>query len=233
MDYVTVLLVDDNTDLLRLLRRRFERDGYEVVAVEDGRQALLALSRQVPDVAILDLVMPGMSGFELAEEIKKRGDVPIIFLTAVDEAATRIEGIREYAEDYVVKPFDYEELLVRMQRILRRTAGLTSLHEPLVAVDAALSLDFGRAEAHVPDGVVKLSVTEAKLLYHLVRHAGHTVPLETLVSKIWGYADERGPEALRVAIYRLRRKIEPEPRKPRYVLTDRDVGYRFVQFKDW
>ena len=122
MDYVTVLLVDDNTDLLRLLRRRFERDGYEVVAVDDGRQALLALSRQVPDVAILDLVMPGMSGFELAEEIKKRGDVPIIFLTAVDEAATRIEGIREYAEDYVVKPFDYEELLVRMQRILRRTA---------------------------------------------------------------------------------------------------------------
>jgi DNA-binding response OmpR family regulator len=232
VDYVTILLVDDNIDLLRLLQRRFERDGFEVIAAEDGRQALLALSRQVPDVAILDLVMPGMSGFEVADEIKKKGDVPIIFLTAVDEASMRIEGIREYAEDYVVKPFDYQELLVRLQRILRRTAGLTSLREPLVVVDEGLSLDFGRAEAHGPDGVVKLSVTEAKLLYHFVRHSGQTVPLETLVSRIWGYADDRGPEALRVAIYRLRRKIEPEPSNPRYILTDRDVGYRFVSLSD-
>ena len=232
MEYETLLLVDDNRDLLRLLQRRLEHDGYQVVATEDGRQALLALERQIPDLAILDLVMPGMDGFELAAEIKKRGDVPIIFLTAVGEVKTRVEGIRSYAEDYIVKPFDYQELLARVQRVLRRTAGQTSLREPLVVVDDDLSLDFGRAEAHTSQGVIKLSVTEAKLLYHLVRHAGHTVPLNTLVARIWGYADETGPEALRVAIYRLRRKLEPDPKKPRYILTDREVGYRFVALQD-
>jgi DNA-binding response OmpR family regulator len=196
--------------------------------VESGRQALLALERQIPDLAILDLLMPEMDGFEVAAEIKKRGDVPIIFLSAVSETQKRIEGIRQYAEDYLVKPFDYQELLARVQRVLRRTAGSAAIREPLVVVDENLSLDFGRAEAHTPDGIVKLSVTESKLLYHLVRHAGQTVPLHTLVARIWGYADESGPEALRVAIYRLRRKLEPDPRKPRYILTEREVGYRFT-----
>jgi DNA-binding response OmpR family regulator len=228
MEYVTILFVDDNVDLLHLLRRRLERDGYEVVPVESGRQALLALERQIPDLAILDLLMPEMDGFELAAEIKKRGDVPIIFLSAVAETQKRIEGIRQYAEDYIVKPFDYEELLARVQRVLRRTAGSAGMREPLVVIDKDLSLDFGRAEAHTPDGIVKLSVTEAKLLYHLVRHAGQTVPLNALVARIWGYADESGPEALRVAIYRLRRKLEPDPRNPRYILTERELGYRFT-----
>jgi len=231
VSYVTLLLVDDNVDLLRLLKRRLEADGYEVIAVESGRQALIALERQVPDLAILDLLMPEMNGFELAREIKKRGDVPILFLTAVGETQNRIKGIREYAEDYVVKPFNYQELLARVQRILRRTAGSTTIREALIVVDKDLSLDFGRAEAHTGDGVVKLSVTEAKLLYHLVRRAGQSVPLGVLVAKIWGYADETGPEALRVAVYRLRRKLEPDPRNPRYILTDREIGYRFANFK--
>ena len=231
MSYVTLLLVDDNLDLLRLLKRRLEVDGYEVVAVEGGRQALIVLERQVPDLAILDVLMPEMNGFELAREIKKRGDVPILFLTAVGETQNRIKGIREYAEDYIVKPFDYHELLARVQRILRRTAGSTTIREALIVVDKDLSLDFGRAEAHTVDGVVMLSVTEARLLYHLVRRAGQTVPLGVLVAKIWGYADETGPEALRVAIYRLRRKLEPKPRNPRYILTDREIGYHFVNFE--
>jgi DNA-binding response OmpR family regulator len=228
MDYVTLLLVDDNVDLLRLLKRRLESDGYEVIAVEGGAQALLAMERRMPDLAILDLLMPGMDGFQLAAGIKKRGDIPIIFLTAVAEVEKRIEGIRQYAEDYIVKPFEYQELLVRVQRVLSRTAGSTNMHEPLIVVDEGLTLDFGRAEAHTSAGIVKLSVTESKLLYHLVRNAGHTVPLNTLVAKIWGYAEETGPEALRVAIYRLRRKLEPDPRKPCYILTDREVGYRFI-----
>jgi DNA-binding response OmpR family regulator len=232
MEYVKVLLVDDSVDLLRLLQRRLESDGYDVVAVESGRQALLAMERQIPDLAILDLLMPGMDGFELAAEIKKRGDVPIIFLTAVGEVEKRIEGIRDFAEDYIVKPFEYQELLVRVQRILRRIAGPVTVHEPLIVVDGDLSLDLGRAEAHTPQGVQKLSVTEAKLLYHLVRHAGQTVPLRTLVARIWGYADDTGPEALRVAIYRLRRKLEPDPRNPRYILTEREAGYRFVALSD-
>jgi two-component system KDP operon response regulator KdpE len=123
-----------------------------------------------------------------------------------------------------------EELLARVQRVLCRTAGATEIHEPLVVVDENLSLDLGRSEAHTLAGVVKLSATEAKLLYHLVRNAGQTLPVATLVAKIWGYADETGPEALRVAIYRLRRKLEPDPPHPRYLLTERDIGYRFVQF---
>jgi DNA-binding response OmpR family regulator len=230
MDYVTLLLVDDDLDLLRLLRRRLERDGFEVMAVEGGRQALLALERRFPDLAIVDILMPDMDGFQFAAEIKKRGDIPLIFLTSVGETRTRIEGIRRYAEDYVVKPFDYQELLARVQRILRRTAGPRAIHEPLVVVDEGLSIDFHRSEAHTASGTVKLSVTEAKLLYHLVRNAGQTLPVGTLVAKIWGYADETGPETLRVAIYRLRRKLEPEPPKPCYILTDREVGYRFIAF---
>jgi DNA-binding response OmpR family regulator len=230
MDYVTLLLVDDDVDLLQLLKRRLENDGYEVLAVEGGRQALLVLQRRLPDLAIVDILMPGMDGFEFAAEFKKRGDIPIIFLSSVSETKTRIEGIRRYAEDYVVKPFDYRELLARVQRVLSRTAGPQAIREPLVVVDDYLSLDFARSEAHTPAGVVKLSITETKLLYHLVRHAGQTLPLGTLVARIWGYADETGPETLRVAIYRLRRKLEPEPSKPRYILTDREVGYCFIAF---
>jgi two-component system alkaline phosphatase synthesis response regulator PhoP len=228
MDYATILLVDDDVDLLRLLQERLEGDGFQVVAVEGGRQALLAMERWLPDLAIVDLMMPEMDGFQVAEEIKKRGDLPVIFLTSVTETRTRVEGIRRYAEDYVVKPFDYEELLARVQRVLRRTAGSAGIREPLIVVDEGLSLDLGRSEAHTPAGLVKLSVTEAKLLYLLVRHAGQTLPTGTLVARIWGYADETGPEALRVAIYRLRRKLEPDPRNPRYILTEREVGYRFV-----
>ncbi len=231
MDYVTVLLVDDDVDLLRLLQLRLVRDGYDVVAVEGGRQALIALERRLPDLAILDLLMPEMGGFELAEQIKRRMDLPIIFLTSVGDGETRIEGIRRYAEDYVNKPFEYEELLARMQRVLRRTAGASPIREPLVVVDNGLSLDFGTSKAHTSRGVVSLSATEAKLLYHLVRNAGQTLPVGTLVAKIWGYADEAGPDALRVAIFRLRRKIEPVPSKPRYVITVREVGYRFVDLK--
>jgi two-component system KDP operon response regulator KdpE len=230
MDYVTLLLVDDDVDLLRMLQRRLERDGYEVVAVEGGRQALLALQRRLPDLAIVDILMPEMDGFQLAAEIKKRGDIPLIFLSSVGESRTRIEAIRRFAEDYVVKPFDYRELLARVQRILRRTVGSMPIQDPLVIVDDDLSLDFGRSEAHTLAGTVRLSVTENKLLYHLVSNAGQTLPVGTLVARIWGYADETGPETLRVAIYRLRRKVEPKPSKPRYVLTDREVGYRFVAF---
>jgi two-component system, OmpR family, alkaline phosphatase synthesis response regulator PhoP len=231
MEYVTLLLVDDDSDLLCLLQRRLEQDGYDVIAVEGGRQALLALERHMPDLAVLDVLMPEMDGFQLAEQIKRRGDLPIIFLTSVAETRTRVEAIRRYAEDYVVKPFDYAELLARVQRVLRRTAGTTSIAEPLVVVDDGLSLNLSLGEAHTPAGTVKLSVTEAKLLYHLVRNAGQTLPVGTLVAKIWGYADEAGPEALRVAIHRLRRKLEPDPAHPRYILTERDLGYRFVAVK--
>jgi DNA-binding response OmpR family regulator len=213
-----------------MLRQRLERDGYEVMAVEGGRQALLALERRYPDLAIVDILMPDMDGFQVAAEIKKRGDIPLLFLSSVDEAQTRIDGIRRYAEDYVVKPFDYKELLARIQRILSRTAGPKTIHEPLVVVDEGLSIDFHRSEALTAAGVVKLSITETKLLYHLVRNAGQTLPVATLVARIWGYADETGPETLRVAIYRLRRKLEPEPSKPCYILTDREVGYRFIAF---
>ena len=120
-----------------------------------------------------------------------------------------------------------EELLARVQRVLCRTAGTVEIHEPLVVVDENLSLDFGHSEAHTPAGVVKLSATEAKLLYHLVHHAGQALPIGVLVAKMWGWNDESGPEALRVAIYRLRRKVEPNSKQPRYILTEPGVGYRF------
>jgi DNA-binding response OmpR family regulator len=228
MDYVTILLVDDDIDLLRMLERRLERDGYEIIAVEGGKQALMALARRIPDLAIVDIRMPGMDGFETAKAIKKRVDIPLVFLTSVADTRTKIEGIRQFADDYIVKPFDYQELLARLQRVLQRTAGLFPIREPLVVVDDGLSIDFGRSEAHMSGTVTKLSVTETKLLYHLVRNAGQTLPIGTLVAKIWGFADETGPETLRVAIYRLRRKLEPDPSSPRYVLTEREVGYRFV-----
>jgi DNA-binding response OmpR family regulator len=230
MDYATLLLVDDDVDLLRLLCRRLERDGYEVLATEGGRHALLALERRLPDLAVVDIRMPGMDGFQVAEQIKKRGDIPIIFLSSVGDTGTRVEGIRRYAEDYIVKPFDYQELLARIQRVLRRTRGPRAIHKPFVVVDENLSLDFGRGEAHTPGGVVKLSVTEARLLYHLVCHAGQTLPSSSLIGRVWGYAEDTGLETLRVAIYRLRRKIEPDPAEPRYVLTEREVGYQFLAF---
>jgi DNA-binding response OmpR family regulator len=107
MEYVTLLLVDDDSELLRLLRRRLEQDGYEVIAAEGGRQALAMLEHRFPDLAVIDLLMPEMDGFQLAEQIKKRGDLPILFLTSVGDIKSRVEAIRQYAEDYILKPFDY------------------------------------------------------------------------------------------------------------------------------
>jgi DNA-binding response OmpR family regulator len=231
MGRVTLLIVDDDADLLCILRRRLERDGYEVIAAESGKQALQALDKCLPDLALVDLLMPEMDGFALAEAIKRRGDLPIIFLSSVGDARARTEGIRRYAEDYLVKPYDYAELLARVQRVLRRTAGTAPLPSPQVVVDRDLSLDLALGVACTPAGTVRLSPIEVKLLYHLVRHAGQTLSVGTLVARMWDYGDESGPEALRVAIYRLRRKLEPDPTCPRYILTVRDAGYRFVELK--
>lgn len=222
-----ILLVDDDPNLLLVLRVNLENDGFAVITATDGSRVVEVVKEQPPDLAIIDLMMPGTHGFEVSERLQQYLDVPVIFLTGVDELQTKVAGIQRFAEDYVTKPFEYPELLARIYRVLRRTAGTTGSKASRIAVDDDLTIDFAKHQVHTPRGTENLSPTESKLLFYLVNNVGATVSSSSLISRVWSYNDEGGIESLRVNIHRLRRKIEKDPKQPQYILTVKDLGYKF------
>lgn len=222
-----LLMVDDDKDLLELLRIEFEAEGYEVSAFHDGLQALKHVRKSgLPHLALIDLKLPSMHGFDLAEKLKALGDVPIVFLTSISEPDTIVNGLRRYADDYVTKPFEVRELQARVQRILSRIADYSYAQAPVIEVDENLSVDFGNSRLLVRGRTVMLTPTEATLLHILVRNAGRVVPSATLLARVWPRA-EIYEDTLRVHMHRLRRKIEPDFHRPRYIFTERGTGYRF------
>lgn len=225
-----ILLVDDDRSLLLFLRVNLENDGFEVITSADGSHVLEIVRDRPPDLAIVDLMMPGIHGFEVSERLQRYLDIPVIFLTGVDEVKEKVAGIQRFAEDYVTKPFEYPELLARISRILRRTAGTTGNKASCVVVDDGLTVDFGRHQVLTPRGTENLSPTESRLLFHLINNAGTTLSSASLIARVWSYNDEGGTESLRVNIHRLRRKIEKDPKVPEYLVTVKDIGYKF---KPW
>ena len=226
-----VLVVDDEQRIRRFVRMNLELEGYEVIEAADGMEALDQVRERLPAVVLLDVAMPRLDGFEALQYIRQISDVPVIILTVKGEEEDRVRGLDLGADDYVTKPFSPRELASRIRAILRRVESASlETAEPL-PIDEDLSIDFSNREIIVNGERVKLRPTEYRLLYHLVQNAGWIVPHQTLVRKVWGpeYEDEK--RLLRLYITYLRKKIEPDPSNPRYILMERGVGYRFVDYR--
>ncbi len=222
-----ILVVDDDPAIRRLLKDKLEGAGYEVWTAAAGDQALEVIQRRgMPHLAIVDINMPGMNGLRFCDAVQQFSDLPVIMLSAVDEEETVVGSITRYAEDYVTKPFSPRELVARVQRVLRRIGDYSYTWDVETPVDDYLVVDVPHQRILAGGRPVALTPTETKLLYLLMRNAGHTVTTDFLLRRLWPM-EEVFEDTLRVHIHRLRQKIEPAPTRPRYVLTQRGVGYSF------
>lgn len=227
-DLQRILVVDDNTFTLRIVQHALEQAGFQALTAVSGRDALKLINRHgVPHLAIVDLHMPVMSGFEFCHAVREFTNMPIIMLTAVSTTETVVKGIEQYAEDYVLKPFNPTELVARVNRVLRRMGDYDYTLESTTRVDDRLMINFPNREALVNGTGVSLTPTESKLLYILVRNAGRIVTTEFLLKRIWPM-QEAQEDRLHVHVHRLRRKIEEKPDAPSYILSERGTGYRFA-----
>ena len=226
VDRYRLLLVDDDIQLLAYLGDRLQRDGYDVTTAKSGGEALAALDASWPDLGILDLMSPRMSGEELAAQIKKRADIPIIVLSAISAAESKVDLISRYAEDYLTKPFNHEELVARIRRVLGRLNERIPSQELVLGPD--LTLVLRRREAMVGGSIVGLSPTETRFLATLAANVGEPVTTERLLARVWSDADGADPAYVWVTVRRLRRKIEQDPDRPRYLVTEKGGGYRLV-----
>ena len=220
-----VLLVDDDLTLLSVVSRRVSRAGYEVRTATSGPAALKQLGGTWPALLVIDLMMPGMDGFELARRVKQLADLPIIVLSAVDASEAKVSALELYAEDYVTKPFDPDELVARIQRVLRRA----SVGNPQISLaDGDVEVDLATRRLTTPSGTQHLTPTEARLLQVLASAVDRVVPTEELLGRVWTDADGADPSYLWVTVRRLRRKLEADPDHPRHLITERGIGYRLV-----
>jgi DNA-binding response OmpR family regulator len=222
-----VLTVDDDPAILLVEERALSNAGFEVWSASSGEEGLRVLRRKgLPHLAVIDLLMPGMGGLALCRQIKEWSDVPLVILTSVDAKETLIDAIERFAEDYLVKPFDPRELVARANRVLRRIGDFGYVLDPVTPVDASLSVDFVHQRAILDGREVPLGPIESKLLYLLMKGAGRPQTNAHLLGRIWPN-QEVYEDTLRVHVHRLRRKIEPQPEIPRYVVTERGIGYSF------
>ncbi len=226
-----ILVVDDEERMVRFIRMNLEHDGFLVSEAFNGKQAIGKMRDVTPDLILLDVMMPDMDGFDVLETIREVTNVPVIMLTAKGEEDDRVRGLELGADDYVTKPFSPRELVSRVKAVLRRTEGATgSMHE-LIEVDDRLKIDFDRREIWLEGKLIKLRPTEYRLLFHLVQNAGWVVSHDQLLQKVWGYEYRDEPHYVRLYINYLRQKLEKDPATPKYILTERGVGYRFVDFR--
>lgn len=217
--------------MIRFIRMNLELEGYTVFEAADGVRALQQVRDALPDLVILDVMMPELDGFETLRALREFSSVPVIMLTARGEEDDRVRGLELGADDYVTKPFSPRELVSRVKAVLRRTEAPAPAEKGPVQIDDRLQIDFDRREVYVDRKLVKLRPTEFRLLYHLVSNAGWVVPHDQLLAKVWGYEYRDETHYLRLYINYLRQKLEADPAHPRYILTERGVGYRFVDFK--
>lgn len=219
-----LLLVDDDPTILRSLQVNLEADGFDVLTAANGAEALAWLERKLPDLMVVDLLLPDTHGFELCKKVKSYIDVPIIMLTAVGTEDSMVNGLQLYAEDYIVKPFSYRELLARITRVLKRTQDLLP-KEQVMVVDDDLHIDFARHTVRLGSQEVHLSPIESRLLTILARNVDRVVSSDVLMDQVW--PDGEGDlNRLWVNIERLRAKIEADPRRPQRLVTQRGAGYR-------
>jgi len=226
-----IMVVDDEERMVRFIRLNLEHDGFQVIEAFRGAQALDRLRSGLPDLILLDVMLPDLDGFEVLKMIREISSVPVIMLTAKGEEEDRVRGLELGADDYITKPFSPRELVSRVRAVLRRTETTSGSTHGVIEVDDRLKIDFDRREVWVDGKLVQLRPTEYRLLYHLVQNAGWVVTHDQILAKVWGYEYRDEPHYVRLYINYLRKKIEKDPANPKYILTERGVGYRFVDFR--
>lgn len=225
MDKNTILLIDDDETLLELLEDHFSASGWNVISANSGNTGLeIALSEQ-PDMIILDVMMPGMDGWQICERVRERSSVPIIMLTAKDQEMDKLRGFRLGVDDYVTKPFSFAELTARAGAVLMRVKR--QMPSSGVITSGTLSIDLDQRRVSRDEKNVELTPTEYRLLSVLVRYLGRPVPTETLLDEVWGAEFAREAEHVKHYIWALRKKLESDPGSPKHILTERGFGYRF------
>ena len=226
-----ILAVDDEQRMVRFIQLNLEQDGFQVITAYNGKEALEQVRTQLPDLILLDIMMPDINGFEVLRKIREVSNVPVIMLTAKGEEEDRIQGLELGADDYITKPFSPRELVSRIRAVLRRTKTFQEDQVDLIKVDDRLTIDFSRREVWLDGEKVDLRPTEYRLLYHLVQNAGWVNTHEQLLSKVWGFEYQDEPHYVRLYVNYLRKKLEEDPSNPKYILTERGVGYRFVDYR--
>jgi len=226
-----VLIVDDELRMRRFIRMNMELEGYQVIEAENGIRALDQIRQFTPDLVVMDVMMPEMDGFETLKLLREISTVPVILLTVRDDEEDITRGLGLGADDYITKPFSPRVLTSRVGAVLRRAHWPAPPPRTVLRIDERLSVDFNRHQVIVNGERIDLRPTEYRLLNHLIQNAGWVVPHDTLLAKVWGYEYRDETHYLRLYINYLRKKIEENPANPYYILTERGVGYRFIDFK--
>ena len=226
-----ILVVDDEPRMIRFIQMNLELEGYSVSQATNGFEALNKVKDELPDLVILDVMMHDMDGFETLRLLREVSAIPVIMLTVKADEEDKVKGLELGADDYMTKPFSPRELSSRVKAVLRRAELPSPVEKSGLKIDDYLQIDFDRRLVIAGGREIKLRPTEYRLLYHLVNNAGRIMPHDMLLAKAWGYEYREETHYLRLYITYLRQKIEPDPANPRYILTERGVGYRFVDFK--
>jgi len=217
--------------MARFIRLNLEHDGFIVEEAYNGMEAINRLRDVMPDLVMLDVMMPDIDGFEVLRMIREFSQVPVIMLTAKGEEDDKVKGLELGADDYVTKPFSPRELVVRAKAVIRRTEASGQSRHDVIEVDDRLKLDFDKREVWVEGELIKLRPTEYRLLFHLVQNAGWVQTYDQLLAKVWGYEYRDETHYVRLYINYLRQKLEENPSEPKYILTERGVGYRFIDYR--
>ncbi len=223
-----ILVVDDDAPSVKMISFLLREEGYEVITADNGLAALELIDREVPDLVVLDVMMPHLDGFEVCRRIRQRQNVPIIFLSAKGETVDKVTGLELGADDYLAKPFEPSELLARVKAVTRRVEALAGEDTQSLLAVGDLTLDPLTNEAIFADGrTVGLTPIEFRLLHCLMRNAGRILSHELLMSNVWGYDYEGYSNQIAVYVRRLRMKIEEDPEHPKLLTTVRGLGYKF------
>ncbi len=228
MGKTKILLIEDDPNINKLISDYMGAHGFEVTSFSDGPEAIEYVQmRGLPHIALIDLTLPTTHGFEISNKLKSMADVPIIFITATSDTDTVVQGLRKYAEDFIVKPFELRELEARIQVVLARMPSLDYASEPIIKIDDNLNIDFAHNRIVVNGKAYGLTPTESILLHVLLRNAGRVVENRMLIARVWP-SEEVYEDTLRVHMHRLRRKLEADSHHPHYIRTERGIGYMFT-----
>jgi two-component system KDP operon response regulator KdpE len=229
--HTRILIVDDDAVISKFVRANLEAEGWQTLTAMDGYEALQAIEMELPDLVILDVMMPNIDGFEVLHRLREWSQIPVIMLSVREEEAYKVKCLNLGADDYVTKPFGADELIARVRAVLRRNETANFANRQSLFTSGDLQINFGTKRVTAAGTEVRLTPTEYNLLQELVLHAGKVLAHDYLLRRVWGpeYGQER--EYLHVFIGRLRSKVEPDPAKPKYIITVPGIGYRFERIR--
>jgi DNA-binding response OmpR family regulator len=227
--YEKILVVDDIEDIRSLLQEALQANGYHTLEAADGREALRMIETESPDLVILDIAMPVMSGFQVLRQLRKNSDIPVIMLSARTDTVDKVESLELGADDYITKPFEIAEMTARVEAVLRRRKTMSRVIDKVDFNDGQLLINLAKRHVTLKGEEVELTPKEYELLRELVLNAGTVLEYQRILDAVWGKGYGNAKELVQVTLKRLRAKIEVDPGNPKYVLTISGVGYRFKE----